>query len=320
MEGAVARAPGRGRSGCRLQTGTAACSSCTWRVVRRLRSVVHSAVSMLAQRSLRRTPASVAFVIGLAAMAAGCASAPPSAPSFAPSPSYREAALLSDESALAMARGVSQLDLLDDTDDDAARCSCAAAIHAYLLLGGDWLAATRAQGLSTVPTHESMHRLQERLYELADVDGEPGVFGGCRPLFDEAGRVVGWQRKDGDEVHRVFAELGLDAWPLYGPTAANLFDREAAVHAYFAAHPGGALIAGVDEDMATGASRPVAPGTFADHYVVVTRRDGRWLRLDSWAPLGADTLHTMDAEEVRSLVFQSPVTLFAVALAADRAR
>jgi hypothetical protein len=227
---------------------------------------------------------------------------------------YDEKALLPGTTILEKLSHVSQLDLLADTKHDAARCSCAAAISAYLLVGGEWKRLAGKFRLTAEPTYESVHRLQEQLYNAANVDGKPGVFGGCRPKYDAQRRVIGWERKEGDEVHRVFADLGLDAWPIYGATEAKLNDRKDAVLQYFGQYPNGALIVGVNEDSKTGRSMPVKPGTFADHYVLVIRREAGFLRLDSWAKPGQNTLHPMTDEEVRQLVFESPITMLAVRL------
>ena len=241
---------------------------------------------------------------------AGCGAAPK-----AERTAYSEADVLAGATMLEKLSRVSQLDQLEDTDDDAARCGCAAALNAFLASGGTWEELAERLGLAKEPTQESVHRLQERLYDEANVDGEPGIYGGCRPLYDAARNVVGWERKEGDEAHRVFEAVGLETWALFGRSEATLNDRREAVLAYFRERPLGALIVGVNEDMDSGRSLPVTPGTFANHYIVVLRRDGAFLRLDSWAEPGARTLHPMTDTEVRELVFETPITLLATALA-----
>jgi hypothetical protein len=234
---------------------------------------------------------------------------------------YKESDPLPGKTILEKLSRVSQLDRLPDTKSDAARCSCAAGVSAFLLLGGRWEGLAAKYGLPTVPTYESVHRLQDRLYRIANADGKPGVFGGCRPLYDAAKRVTGWERKPGDEVHLLFEELGIENWPLYGPTEEKLNDRKAAVQGYFEQYPEGALIVGVNEDTKTSESLPVKPGTFASHYVVVFQRNGSYFRLDSWAQPGENTLHPMNEKQVRELVFETPVTLLATKLkAAPRER
>lgn len=177
----------------------------------------------------------------------------------------------------------------------------------------------RSRTGSAAPTHATMHRLQERLCGLAAVEGGPGIFGVRRPRIDAGGRVVDWARKDGDEVHRVFAALGLWAWLLFGATASSLHDRAAVVRGQFAEQPCGMLVVGFEVDVAAGASRPVAFGGTANHYVVVVRSGGRWLRLDSWAAPGTDTLHATRPAEAQLLAVDSPITLFATALATGSA-
>ncbi len=236
----------------------------------------------------------------------------------AASATYKESDQLKGKTMLEKLSRVSQLDLLADTDGDAARCSVAAALNAYLLLGGEWKPLAKRFLPSDTLTYEQVHRLQEKIYGIANVDGEPGVFGGARPLYDEQKRVVGWERKEGDEVHRVFEELGLETWAIFGPTQDKLNDRKDAVLGYFKEYPNGALIVGVNEDAENSISLPVKPGTFADHYILVFQRKGTYYRLDSWAKPGNNTLHSMTEKEVRELVFETPVTLLATKLKAPK--
>jgi hypothetical protein len=84
-------------------------------------------------------------------------------------------------------------------------------------------------------------------------------------------------------------------------------DREAVVRGQFAEQPCGMRVVGFEEDMAADARRPVAFG-------------GRWLRLDTWAAPCADPLHATTPAEVQLLAFDTPITLFATALATDTAR
>ncbi|MBK8648924.1 MAG: hypothetical protein IPN16_20770 [Gemmatimonadetes bacterium] len=87
----------------------------------------------------------------------------------------RETDTLSISSPLARVAYLTQLDRLDDTRSDDARCSAAASLNAFVLLGGSVDSVARLFGLPLDRTIGTAHRVQERLYLHADVDGVAGV-------------------------------------------------------------------------------------------------------------------------------------------------
>ena len=109
---------------------------------------------------------------------------------------YEEDDLIPGETLLARLGHISQLDRLDDTEADYARCSTAATLNAYLLLGGDFASAAGGLGVDTAFSFANVHRVQETLYHLANADGEPGIYGTARPEYDPEGQLVGVLDRD----------------------------------------------------------------------------------------------------------------------------
>ena len=99
----------------------------------------------------------------------------------------RETDTLSSVSALARVSYLTQLDLLDDTRSDEARCGAAASLNAYLLLGGDLDVVARLLGLPLDHTIGTAHRVQDQLYRHADVDGVAGLIGSTKPIVNANG-------------------------------------------------------------------------------------------------------------------------------------
>ena len=79
----------------------------------------------------------------------------------------RETDTLSSTSALARVAYLTQLDLLEDTRSDEARCGAAASLNAYLLLGGDLDVVVRLLGLPVDHTIGTAHRVQDQVHNDA---------------------------------------------------------------------------------------------------------------------------------------------------------
>jgi hypothetical protein len=210
---------------------------------------------------------------------------------------------------------IPQNDDRPETVHDDERCSCAAALSSYLLLGGDWHELITRHGLDGGFRDADLQTIQERLYELADVDGEPGVFGTFRPEFDETGRCLGGTRRNEDEFHHVLKALGLTARPIYGPTRERLEEKRLGVVQHFEQHPEGVLIIGVNQDSESFQAHPVSgQDLVANHYLVVFQQEGAYHWINSWQRPGETGLHRMTDAEIESFLFRTPALILAVEL------
>ncbi|MBK9409745.1 MAG: prolyl oligopeptidase family serine peptidase [Gemmatimonadetes bacterium] len=225
----------------------------------------------------------------------------------------RETDTLSISSPLARVAYLTQLDRLDDTRSDDARCSAAASLNAFVLLGGSVDSVARLFGLPLDRTIGTAHRVQERLYLHADVDGVAGVIGSTKPVIDATGAIVASRRSAGDEFHRVLDVLGLRAEPLFGATMATVAARERAVTDYMRRTANPVFIVGADADLSRGARPSRAPTAgSANHYIVIARVDGVWQKVDSWYRAGQQTVSRLTEAEVRGFLHQTPVTPWGV--------
>lgn len=221
----------------------------------------------------------------------------------------RETDTLSSTSALARVAYLTQLDLLEDTRSDEARCGAAASLNAYLLLGGDLDVVVRLLGLPVDHTIGTAHRVQDQLYRHADVDGVAGLIGSTKPIVDASGAVVASRRSAADEFHRILDVLGLRAEPLFGSTLATVGNRERAVAAYLRRTGDAVFIVGADADISRGARPSRAPTAgSANHYIVLARVGGAWQKVDSWYRPGQRTVSPISEAEVRGFLHNTPVT------------
>jgi hypothetical protein len=240
-----------------------------------------------------------------------CASAWAQKPDFI----YQETDLLPGASMIDKLRHVSQRDLLDNTKADLVRCSSAAILNAYLLLGGDWAAVAQRLHVGQALTFENIHRAQEALYLVADHDGKPGVFGGSLPEWDEkTGAYRGWKPKPTDEAHHIYDFLYMEHFPLYGPTKERITSKRAAIERALGEHPATVLIVGVDEHFEEAISRPTKPGSAANHYTLVFARQGKFYILDPWAKIGHYALREFSAADTQAMLYDTGNPIYAVRL------
>ena len=225
----------------------------------------------------------------------------------------RETDTLSTASPLARVAYLTQLDRLDDTRSDEARCSAAASLNAFVLLGGSIDSVARLFGLPLDHTIGTAHRVQDRLYLHADVDGVAGVLGSTKPVTDATGAIVAARRSAGDEFHRVLDVVGLRAEPLFGATLKTVGVRDSAVNAYLRTRENAVFIVGADADLSRGARPSRAPtAASANHYIVIARLNRAWYKVDSWYRAGQRTVSPLTEAEVRGFLHRTPVTPYGV--------
>jgi hypothetical protein len=229
--------------------------------------------------------------------------------------SYRETDLIPGTTTVDRLKHISQRDLLEGTKADAARCGPAAMLNAYLLLGGDWTRIARRLGVGETFTFEHVHLAQEALYNLANQDGVAGVFGGYLPDWGEDGGAFrGWKLKPNDEAHRIFQYLGLEFFPLYGPTKDQITRKQQRVEEVLSATEATVLIVGVDEEFKEAVSHPVKPGGTANHYTLAFRQGKTYFMLDPWAKVGQYSLRQLSDSDVRMMLFETLNPIIAVRL------
>lgn len=225
----------------------------------------------------------------------------------------RETDTVSTASPLARVAYLTQLDRLADTRSDDARCSAAASLNAFVLLGDSIDSVAQLFGLPLDHTIGTAHRVQDRLYLHADVDGVAGVLGSTKPVIDATGAIVSSRRSAGDEFHRVLDVLGLRAEPLFGATLATVGERDRAVTEYLRRNTNAVFIVGADADLSQGARPSRAPTAgSANHYIVIARLNGVWPKVDSWYRAGQQTVSRLTEAEVRGFLHRTPVTPWGV--------
>ncbi|MEM7456132.1 MAG: hypothetical protein AAF456_17435 [Planctomycetota bacterium] len=207
---------------------------------------------------------------------------------------------------------VSQLDELEDTVHDFERCSVAATLSAYLILGGNFEACVSRFDVEPDLTRENVQRLQDAIYIHANRDGEPGIFGSCIPEYSDAGALTGWRWHPDDEYKHVVNALGLNVDRIYSGSDSEPDDKRAAVQRALNSDEQVVFVVGVDEDMDTESFQPMVE--LGNHYIAVVKVGDQFYALDSYRTEGRSTLVEMNLEQVEDNLMYTPNAIFALTL------
>ena len=207
---------------------------------------------------------------------------------------------------------VSQLDELDDTVHDFERCSVAASVSAYLILGGSFEACATGFDVEPELTHENVQRLQEAIYLHANRDGEPGIFGSCIPEYSDGGDLTGCQWHPDDEYRHVAIALGLSVDRVYSRSESEPDNKRAAVQRALKSADQVVFVVGVDEDMESETFQPMRE--LGNHYIAVVNIDDQFYAIDSYRTEGRSTLVEMTSEQVDANLLNTPNAIFVLTL------
>ncbi len=233
---------------------------------------------------------------------------------FAFSPTYAEDLLLTGSSYREVLGKISQNDLLPETSGDAHRCGAASLLAAHFLLYGNFNEAFKRLNMGAPAlTYRSIHLAQERLYNYANTDKQPGLVTLFRYEYFSDGRIQN-PRSEG-EVKRAAELMGVRNTPLVGPSKERIFDRREAVMNFWASNPQAPLLVGVYLDTKTGVVYPPQERTrVQNHFVVVFQEDGQyWLANSGVLDNGSNTaLYILNERNFEAFVLRTTGTLEAL--------
>ncbi|NET34872.1 MAG: hypothetical protein F6K19_23085 [Cyanothece sp. SIO1E1] len=224
---------------------------------------------------------------------------------------YDEESLLPGNSIIEQLAFVSQLDKLEETTTDYARCSAAATLSAYLLLGGDFAEIASKYDIEPTLTFGNVHRVQEVLYHEANVDGQPGIYGTARPKYDSDGNLTGWYVREGDEYHTVVEALGLEMTRIFSPYESEPLNKRPAIEELLSNPGDEVFIVGVNEDMEQEKFYPMEEGV-GNHYVIMFRHGDHFYALDSYRTPGRNALVALNEEEVNAHLYYTHNAIYAL--------
>lgn len=232
---------------------------------------------------------------------------------------------------------ITQIDASDVTIWDEYRCGASAALNGYLYMGGSWNRLVSTLGLpDTSFTYETVYLAQEALF-IRSGGNETGILGQYYPTWDDSGELVGYTVSSGNLLSLVFENLDMYVKPLLPLTISDpagmkdaigrmyrepvlptpvedIKNKKDLVLRYFEQNPNGALLMGVNEDMAAKVSRPAVDEQISsqNHYIMAFRRNGSFYTLDTWRDPGQKTLTKLTDQEVEEMLFSTHNMLLAM--------
>lgn len=233
---------------------------------------------------------------------------------FAFSPTYAEDSVITGSNYREILGKISQNDLLTETVSDAHRCGAASLLAAHFLLYGNFNEAFRRLNMGAPAlTYRSIHLAQERLYDYANTDKQPGLVTLFRYEYFSDGRIQN-PRSEG-EVKRAAELMGILNTPLIGPNKDKIFERREAVEDFWRSNPGAPLLVGVHLDTKSGVVYPPKNGSRPqNHFVVVFQEDGKnWLANSGVLDNGSTTaLYVLNDRNFDAFVLRTTGTLEAL--------
>lgn len=233
---------------------------------------------------------------------------------FSFSPTYAEDNLLTGSTYRDVLGKISQNDLLPETASDSHRCGAASLLAAHFLLYGNFNEAFKRLKMGSPPlTYRSIHTAQDRLYNYANTDKEPGLVTLFRYEYFSDGRIQN-PRSEG-EVKRAAELMGIQNIPLVGPNKDRIFERKDAVNNFWASNPRSPLLVGVHLDTKTGVVYPPDERKrVQNHFVVVFQEDGQyWLANSGVLDNGSNTaLYILNDRNFDAFVLRTTGTLEAL--------
>lgn len=239
--------------------------------------------------------------------------APVNTVSFDFTPAYSEQDVLPGKNIEDRLSHVSQKDNLLTTDDEGSRCAAASVLSAFLLSGGSFADALKKLDLPMAPVlnYENMHLAQEKLYDLSNQDGSPGLSLSASFRYqNSSGRIT--QVTAHGEVLDAAKTLGLKAEAILGSTRDTRYERREQIESFFARNPRGNLVVSVHLNTATGEVLPADDTHAVNHAVVVYKRQGVYYMLDSGGSYNGmgNSRKTLSLSEMSALTFTSTGSIF----------
>ena len=209
---------------------------------------------------------------------------------------------------------VSQKDKLVNTIADEARCSAAATLSGYLILGGDFNKVASSLNLpSSEITFENIHLAQEKLYHMANIDGEPGIYGTTKPIYDDQGKLIDWDFREEDEYHKVVELLGLKVERIFSLSQSKPLDKQEPIERLIGDPLQQVFVVGVMEDLEEETFYPMDE-SIGNHYILIFHQNQSYYALDSWKTPGKKTLSKLSGQQVKDHLFKTHNAIYALSL------
>jgi hypothetical protein len=199
---------------------------------------------------------------------------------FAFTPTYSEQEKISGNTKMEYVANISQKDTLPETKSDEDRCGPASLINAYIIMGGNFSRLANKNGINKDFTYKNIHLLQEKIYDLANNNGLPGIESGYKYTSNQDTGEISNVRGSG-EIMIAADKVGLSLKPILGPNTRTIYQRKDEINRFFRINPNGAVQVGVHLDIYTGVISSPTDENPQDHSIIVFKQDKTFYMIDS---------------------------------------
>lgn len=169
---------------------------------------------------------------------------------FVFTPTYSENDKIAGKTIYDIISNISQKDNLDETKSDDDRCGTSSLVNAYLIMGGNLKKLTKEFSLNNDLTYKNIHLIQEKLYDIANVDKINGIYSGFKYKSFLNGSIT--DIRPSGEILYASDKIGITIIPLIGKTVKTIDNKKLAVEDFLKKNPKGVLQVGVYLDAKNG--------------------------------------------------------------------
>lgn len=215
---------------------------------------------------------------------------------FVFTPTYSENDKISGKNVYEVISNISQKDNLSETKADDDRCGTASLLNAYLIMGGNFEKLTKEFGLKNIITYKNIHLLQEKLYNIANIDKKSGIYSGFKYKTFFNGYIT--DIRPSGEIVFASDKIGIEVTPLIGKTLDTIDEKKEAVEDFFQKKPNGVLQVGVYLELKNGKLLKPTPNQEQNHFITVFKLNNDYYLSDT------SPVNNGDGKNIRKLTKQ----------------
>lgn len=224
---------------------------------------------------------------------------------FVFTPTYSENEKISGKNIYEMISNISQKDNLNETKADDDRCGTASLLNAYLIMGGNFEKLTKEFGLKNIITYKNIHLLQEKLYNIANIDKKSGIYSGFKYKTFFNGYIT--DIRPSGEIVFASDKIGIEVMPLIGKTLDTIDEKKEAIEDFFQKKPNGVLQVGVYLELKNGKLLKPTSNKEQNHFITVFKLNNDYYLSDTSPVNNGDgkNIKKLTKQELKDLLYNT---------------
>lgn len=224
---------------------------------------------------------------------------------FVFTPTYSENEKIAGKNVYEIISNISQKDNLDETKADDDRCGTASLLNAYLIMGGNFEKLTKEFSLKNTINYRNIHLIQEKLYNIANIDKKSGIYSGFKYKTFFNGYIT--DIRPSGEIVFASDKIGIEVTPLIGKTVDTIDEKKEAVQEFFQKKSKGVLQVGVYLEVKTGKLSKPRSNQGQNHFITIFRLNNDYYLSDTSPVNNGDgkNIRKLTSQELNDLVYNT---------------